>query len=247
MIVVMAAGASAAALPAAGPRIDVDETQYTFGRVPNDRAVEHVFRVKNGGTKPLIISRVRSSCGCAAAMMESSVIAPGETGKLRVSFNPSRQRGTVSRSISIYSNDDDNPVVTISIAAEVVPKGEEKQESETPARAHERKEKLIFDSGCLRCHGPRKKSQAGQDLYLSVCAACHGRDGKGRKIGEETLGPSLEIAKRSVKSEGGVMQLICAGSGHPFMPGFGESYGGPLSKEQVASLVDLIIKGIPKE
>ncbi len=245
--VVAAAGAWAASSPDSGPRIDVDETNYSFGRVPDDRAVEHVFRVKNAGNKPLVVSRVRSSCGCAAAMMESSVIQPGETGKLRVSFNPTRQKGTVTRSISVYSNDTDNPTVNISISAQIVPAGQEGQEREPEPRAHERKGELVFDSGCLRCHGPGGKGQAGRDLYVSVCAHCHGADGKGRKIDEETIGPSLETARRSVKSKGGLNQIICDGSGDPSMPGFCEKYGGPLSKKQVASLAELIFEGVPAE
>jgi cytochrome c553 len=246
-IVICAATAFAASQPASGPRIDLNETEYRFGRVPDDRTVEHVFRVKNTGKKPLIISRVSSSCGCTAAMMESSVIDPGETGKLRVSFNPGRLKGTITRSVSLHSNDTYNPVVTIKVIAEVAPAGEGELSKEPPERAHDREEKLLFESRCMGCHGPRRKGEAGIELYMSVCAACHGRDGRGRKIGEEVLGPTLDSARRSVKSKGGVTQLICAGTGHPYMPGFGESYKGPLSEEQIASLVEIVIQGIPKE
>src|SRR6185503_7008189 len=108
-----------------GARIAVDNADFNFGRVPNDRAVEHVFKVSNTGTKPLVITRVQTSCGCTAAMMESSVIDPGKSGKLRVSFNPHNQKQTVTRTISVYSNDPVDSVLQLKVSATVVTAGDE--------------------------------------------------------------------------------------------------------------------------
>lgn len=228
-----------------GPRIVVDKTEHDFGRVPDDRAVEHVFKVWNKGAKPLVITRVRTSCGCTAAMMESSVIDPGEHERLRVSFRPQGRQGAMRRSVNVHSNDPNTPNVQLKIIAEVFPAGEEQQAPAPVKRVHPRREKLVFGGTCLKCHAPRKRSETGMELYASSCAACHGSAGAGLTIKTELIGPSLSLANMTVRSMAGIRQVIAAGTGHPAMPGFSKEYDGPLSEQQIDSLVDLIFKKFP--
>ncbi len=231
--------------PADGARIQFDATDYSFGRVPNDRAVEHVYKVTNAGNKPLVITRVQTSCGCTAAMMESSVIDPGKTGKLRVSFNPHNQKQAVTRTISVYSNDPVDAVVQLKISANVVQAGEEAKVEAPPARAHPKETKLVLAGACLKCHGPASESEAGMKLYTSACAACHGPAGAGVRLGNESIGPALKLTSMSVKTAAGLRQIIAAGTGHPAMPGYGREYGGVLTDRQVESLVELVLKSFP--
>src|SRR5687768_4916546 len=247
LIVSCAAGAAfAAAAKGTGPRIAVDTADFSFGRLPNDRAVEHVFKVSNTGDKPLVITRVQTSCGCTAAMMESSVIDPGKTGRLRVQFNPKGQKQVVTRTVTVHSNDEVQPALALRISAEVVPVGEEKKAAPAPRRAHPPRPRLAFVGECLKCHGPRSPSESGEKLYLSTCASCHGPSGEGVTLGgKEVIGPALRLTGMTVKSPAGLRQVIAAGTGHPFMPGFGREYGGPLSDAQVASVVEHILKALP--
>ncbi len=232
----------AAAPAVSGPRIEADAAEFSFGRVPNDRAVEHVFKIRNAGTKPLVITRVQTSCGCTAAMMETSVVDPGQTGRLRVSFNPHGQKQVVTRTVTVYSNDAVQPTLALKVTAEVVPAGDEKKAPEPSKRAHAREAKLVFSTACLKCHGPKSSGESGAHLYASACVACHGASGAGVRLGDEVIGPPLRLAGMSVKSGPGLTQTVQAGTGHPAMPGYGKAYGGPLTDAQVASLVDLILK-----
>jgi mono/diheme cytochrome c family protein len=226
-----------------GPVIVVEEgTDFSFGKVAGDRAVEHVFTVRNDGNKPLVITRVMTSCGCTAAMMESSVIDPGKTGRLRISFNPKGQKGAATRTVTVFSNDPANESFRIKVSVNVVEAGEEGKPDKTPVRAHEKKGKLVFSSECLACHGPRKARDTGLTLYASACAACHGAAGTGVRIAGERIAPHLSLRTMTVKTVAGIRQVIAAGTGSPAMPGFGKEYGGPLANAQVDSLVDLIIK-----
>ncbi len=245
IIVGLGVGAGAAE-KAPGPRIEVAEKEYHFGRVSNDRSVEHVFEVRNTGSKPLVISRVRSSCGCTAAMMETSVIKPGESGKLRLNFNARRQKGTVKRSVSLHSNDPDAPIVSIAVIAEIVQPGQEDEPPKPVKRAHPKMEKLVFEAKCLKCHGPARKRETGRALFATSCAECHGKRGEGKTIEGEKIGPALNIAKMSVKTPGGIRQVITGGTGHPWMPGFGKRYGGPLTESQISSLAKIIREGFPE-
>lgn len=50
-----------AAEEAGGPKIEVKELMYDFGKVVQGTQVSHVFEVRNIGTEPLIIERVQTS------------------------------------------------------------------------------------------------------------------------------------------------------------------------------------------
>ncbi len=44
-----------------GPKIEVRELRYDFGKVVQGKQVSHVFEIKNAGKEVLIIERVQSS------------------------------------------------------------------------------------------------------------------------------------------------------------------------------------------
>lgn len=98
---------SLSAIPvlAAGPKIVLDKADHDFGKVFEGQKVDHVFRFQNGGDAPLIIDRVRSSCGCTAALVSSTSLAPGEVGEVRTSFDSNRFSGEVVKTIYLYTND----------------------------------------------------------------------------------------------------------------------------------------------
>jgi len=232
-------GAVASVAECSGPRILVAEPDYSFGRISNDRGVEHVFKVKNTGDRPLVITGVRTSCGCTAAMMESSVIEPGGSGNLRVSFNPKGAKNPVTRSITVSSNDPDKKDIILKVSADPRAPSEVAKPPVPVKRTHERRERLVLDGKCAQCHAP-KGGLTGGKLFKAACVKCHGASGEGMTLDGETLGSSLKVAASGIRSEDGIRQSISAGTGHPWMPGFGAEYGGPLSEKQVASLVKLI-------
>jgi hypothetical protein len=41
-----------------GPRIEIREMQYDFGKVAQGTQASHVFQVRNAGNEPLIIERI---------------------------------------------------------------------------------------------------------------------------------------------------------------------------------------------
>ncbi len=227
---------------AGSARIAVNEPNFNFGKVPNDRAVEHVYKVENKGTKPLVVTRVQTSCGCTAAMMESSVIAPGKSGNLRVSFNPRGGKGAVTRSVTVYSNDPDKPTLQLQIIADPVPPGDEKVAEPPVKRTHEARDRLEWRGSCAKCHAPRKRGETGRKLYLSVCASCHGKNGDGVMLGKEKVGPPLRGGVTSVRTREGMRDVIRGGTGNPRMPGFDSEFDGPLTSQQIDSLVNYILK-----
>jgi len=104
---------------AEGPKLIADESAYNFGDVFQGEKVEKVFLFRNGGNAPLLIERVKSSCGCTAALVSSSELAPGASGELRAIFDSARFSGDVQKSIYLYSNDPARPMVQFILSGSI--------------------------------------------------------------------------------------------------------------------------------
>ena len=102
------------------PKLVVDQAVYDFGSVPQGEKVLHNFVLSNIGDAPLNIDKVRSSCGCTAALLSAGNLLPGEKGELKASFDSDRFRGQVSKTIYLYSNDPVSPVAQLKIKGEVL-------------------------------------------------------------------------------------------------------------------------------
>jgi hypothetical protein len=112
------------ALPAFGwaaPKISIESARYDFGEVFEGARVEQVFRFTNTGDASLVIDRVRSSCGCTAALVSSTVIHPGESGEVSTTFDSYRFRGSISKTVFLYTNDPLQPVTQFILTGTVRP------------------------------------------------------------------------------------------------------------------------------
>lgn len=104
---------------AEGPKLIADESAYSFGDVFQGEKVEKVFLFRNGGNAPLLIERVKSSCGCTAALVSSSELAPGASGELRAIFDSARFSGDVQKSVYLYSNDPARPMMQFTLSGSI--------------------------------------------------------------------------------------------------------------------------------
>ncbi|MEL4307269.1 DUF1573 domain-containing protein [Joostella sp. CR20] len=80
-----------------------EETEHDFGNIPQGQAVEKVFKFKNTGDAPLVVTDAKSSCGCTIPKKPEAPIAPGETGEILVKYNGSG-RNAVTKTVTITAN-----------------------------------------------------------------------------------------------------------------------------------------------
>ncbi|APG27153.1 hypothetical protein A7E78_04460 [Syntrophotalea acetylenivorans] len=99
----------------AAPQIVVEQPTFDFGEVPQGEKVGHTFSFSNKGDEPLLIEKVKSSCGCTAALLSAKTLAPGESGELQANFDSTRFRGAVTKTISLYSNDPAQSVMQLHV------------------------------------------------------------------------------------------------------------------------------------
>ena len=62
-----------------------------------------IFKLTNKGNAPLVISDVRSSCGCTVPKKPTAPIMPGKHGEIEVVYDTQRV-GPIRKTIYVYSN-----------------------------------------------------------------------------------------------------------------------------------------------
>ena len=72
------------------PVIEFDKKEHDFGEIEAKTPVETIFKYKNAGDSPLVITDIKSSCGCTVPQDWSrEPLAPGADGQFTVKFNGS--------------------------------------------------------------------------------------------------------------------------------------------------------------
>jgi len=89
----------------AAPIIRIDNPEYNFGSILEGFAVKHTFVIQNTGDETLEIMDVFASCGCTATELSKTSLAPQETVNLEVLVNTAGFSGTISKHITVHTND----------------------------------------------------------------------------------------------------------------------------------------------
>ncbi len=98
--------------------IEFKSTEIDYGNIDKNSDGTRVFEFTNIGDAPLIINRVKSSCGCTVPSKPTEPIMPGKSDKIVVKYNTHRV-GPFRKTITVYSNAKNN-VVILKIKGKVV-------------------------------------------------------------------------------------------------------------------------------
>jgi hypothetical protein len=85
-------------------KIQFESTEYYFGSVKEGAIVKHTFQFKNTGYAPLLISDVRTTCGCTVPTWNKNPIPVGGTDKIDVSFDTENKQNEQVKKITILAN-----------------------------------------------------------------------------------------------------------------------------------------------
>ncbi len=96
-----------------------DATEINFGDAEDNKIVDMEFKFVNAGDDTLIIKNVQSSCGCTVVKPEKNEYKPGEKGVLPVKFNTQGYSGTVTKTITISTNDEAQPYTQLKITGNI--------------------------------------------------------------------------------------------------------------------------------
>lgn len=89
-----------------------------YGEIEKGSDGVRVFEFTNTGNIPLVITNVRSSCGCTVPKKPEEPIQPGKTGEIQVKYNTTIV-GPIRKTITVYSNAEE-PAKSLKIKGTVV-------------------------------------------------------------------------------------------------------------------------------
>ena len=102
------------------PEIEFETTTIDYGVIQNGSDGKRDFSFKNTGTANLIITNIRSSCGCTIPKKPEAPIAPGEVSKIIVSYDTKRI-GPFKKTITVSTNQKNSPDIALKIEGTVMP------------------------------------------------------------------------------------------------------------------------------
>jgi len=88
------------------PVITFDKKEHDFGEIVNGTPVSTVFNYTNTGKSPLVITDIKSTCGCTVPQDWSrEPLAPGASAKFTVDFNGKGSPGSAtSKTVTVTAN-----------------------------------------------------------------------------------------------------------------------------------------------
>lgn len=109
-----------------GSEITFEKLVHNYGEIIQSGNGEYSFVFKNTGNEPLILSNVRSSCGCTVPEWPRNPIMPGQSSNIKVIYD-TNIIGPINRQVTIMSNATNSPTVlrisgnVIARPAEILP------------------------------------------------------------------------------------------------------------------------------
>ena len=204
-------------------RIYFEQPRFDFGRINQGEMARKKFEFKNIGNADLLIRETKSSCGCTAALASTDPVHPNETGTIDVTYDSRGKFGYFYKDVKIFSNDPTSPATLVIEGVVAAP-------THPTIAAGE----VLFAGSCADCHSRPAKGKTGKELYESVCAICHDLPIDSHKFVAGSRHALSQMSKRELK------KAISKGVPKTSMPAFLDTSRGPLSKDQVESLVDYL-------
>ena len=99
-------------------KIEFETTVIDYGTIEKGADGVRVFKFKNTGNAPLVVTSVKSSCGCTIPKKPEAPVLPGETGEIEVKYDTKRVN-PIRKTITVTSNAE-TPTVALKIKGNVI-------------------------------------------------------------------------------------------------------------------------------
>jgi hypothetical protein len=87
------------------PEVTVQEPVHDFGTLMEGEKAIFTFVVENTGSAPLVIEKIKTTCGCTTADYTRGEIAPGGEGEVTLHVNTKGYGGRkIDKSATVYTN-----------------------------------------------------------------------------------------------------------------------------------------------
>lgn len=93
--------------------LQLKETNFDFGKIPQGRPVTHVFEIVNTSKEVIYLENVLASCGCTTPEWSREPIQPGATASIKVGYNAAAE-GNFNKTVAIQVHDGATKTIVIS-------------------------------------------------------------------------------------------------------------------------------------
>lgn len=106
----VAQGAKTATKEVVKSKLVCENPDANLGTVPQNIPATAVYKLKNTGEKPIIITKVRTSCGCTSKSYSKEPIKPGASTTIEASYN-ARSLGNFLKTVTVTTDEGVAPMV----------------------------------------------------------------------------------------------------------------------------------------
>jgi mono/diheme cytochrome c family protein len=214
-----------------------DAMEKSAEATPGQNATAFAFKVTNPSAAAVVIKSARTSCGCTVAELPATpwTLAAGTSGDIKVVVDHGGKEGRVTKTVEIESS---AGLHTLLVTVNVPPPDETQRECNRQIAAANRQ--AVFRGDCASCHAAPIGTKTGGELFLAACTICHVSAHRASFV------PDLMTA-REKRDAAFWRKWIGEGKEQTLMPAFARERGGPLTTEQIESLVEFCVRNLPSE
>ncbi|MDO5981570.1 DUF1573 domain-containing protein [Flavivirga spongiicola] len=81
---------------------------FDFGEIPAKKNATAIFEFSNTGENPLVITDVKTSCGCTVPEYPKDILKSGKSGSIKVIYD-AKYPGRFNKTITVFYNGKDSP------------------------------------------------------------------------------------------------------------------------------------------
>lgn len=226
------------ALPANLLAWDAETKEYNLK--PGELEAHFTFYFTNISSDEVVIRSAAASCGCTVPKLPPVpwTNAPGAVGEIPVTMNMAGKSGLVFKTVTV-TTDKGNKMLTVKatvpapqpVAAAPMDRNKNQELAKADRQA-------VFRGDCARCHVEPTKGKLGKELYEKACGICHDAEHRAEMV--------ADLKKLNHDTNADYWKTwISQGKPGSLMPAFAQSQGGPLTEDQINSLVQYLVATIP--
>ncbi len=93
-------------------QLSFESTSFNFGTIAEAGGdVSHAFKYKNESEKPIVIITSQTSCGCTTPEYTRRPITPGQSGEVKITYDPMYRPGRFAKEVKIITSASNTPLV----------------------------------------------------------------------------------------------------------------------------------------
>jgi len=223
----------------AGPALLWDSEMKEVQAATNQAVARFSFSVTNVSPNEVVINDVVPSCGCTLVSLPHRPwrLAQGESGQVEVEIDLVGKSGLLIKTLSVRSSLGVKDLIFKVHLPETIRANSSLAERVRRLRNREMASgdrQAVFRNDCARCHVQPAIGKMDKELYDKACGICHDAGHRASMVPELTGLPQAHNREYCT-------QWITHGKEGSLMPAFSQPAGGPLTSEQIDSLVGYLV------